>query len=261
MTDLVLIDIKADGVALATLNRPEVMNAFNEAAIAAVTEAFQTLGADPAVRVIVLRGAGKAFCAGGDLDWMRRTADYDYEANFADAYGLATMLRAVNDCPKPTIAAVQGAAFGGGVGLVAACDIAIASAKALFSLSEARLGLIPATIGPYVLAAIGPRACRRYFLTAERFDAAEALRIGLVHQTVAPDQLDEAIEAMIAKLREAGPQAQTACKTLIRDLSGSSLDDALMRDTAGRIAAIRASDEGREGVAAFLGKREPNWRS
>lgn len=261
MTELVLIDIKSDGVALATLNRPEVMNAFNEAAIAAVTAAFQALGADPAVRVIVLRGAGKAFCAGGDLDWMRRTADYDYDANFADAYGLATMLRAVNDCPKPTIAAVQGAAFGGGVGLVAACDIAIASDKALFSLSEARLGLIPATIGPYVLAAIGPRACRRYFLTAERFDAAEALRIGLVHQAVPPDQLDEAVEAMIAKLREAGPQAQAACKALIRDLMGRGLDDALMRDTAGRIAAIRASDEGREGIAAFLGKREPNWRS
>lgn len=261
MTDLVLIDIKSDGVATVTLNRGQVMNAFNEAAIAAVTEAFQALGADPAARVIVLRGAGKGFCAGGDLDWMRRTADYDYDANFADAYGLATMLRTVNDCPKPTLAAVQGAAFGGGVGLVAACDIAIASEKALFSLSEARLGLIPATIGPYVLAAIGARACRRYFLTAERFDAAEALRIGLVHQTVAADQLDEAVTAMIAKLREAGPQAQAACKTLIRDLSGRGLDDALMRDTAGRIAAIRASDEGREGIAAFLGKREPNWRS
>ncbi|CAO3380741.1 enoyl-CoA hydratase/isomerase family protein [Azospirillum argentinense] len=260
MSDI-LIDIAASGVAAVTMNRAEVHNAFNERVIADLTDAVLSLGSNPDVRAILLRGAGKSFSAGADLGWMKKMADYSHGENVEDAMGLATMLRTLDECPKPTIAVVQGPAFGGGVGLVAACDIAIAAETASFALTEVRLGLIPAVISPYVVAAMGERACRRYFLTAERFSAAEALRHGLLHQTVQATELDAAVEVMVRNLLQCGPASQTAAKELIRAVARRPLDDALVRDTAERIARQRASDEGREGVGAFLEKREPAWRS
>ncbi|WP_114862093.1 enoyl-CoA hydratase/isomerase family protein [Azospirillum brasilense] len=260
MSDI-LIDIAASGVAAVTMNRAEVHNAFNERVIADLTDAVLRLGSNPDVRAILLRGAGKSFSAGADLGWMKRMAGYSHGENVEDAMGLATMLRTLDECPKPTIAVVQGPAFGGGVGLVAACDIAIAAETASFALTEVRLGLIPAVISPYVVAAMGERACRRYFLTAERFSAAEALRLGLLHQTVEATELDAAVEVMVRNLLHCGPASQTAAKELIRAVARRPLDDALVRDTAERIARQRASDEGREGVGAFLEKREPAWRS
>ena len=260
MSDI-LIDIAASGVAAVTMNRAEVHNAFNERVIADLTDAFLSLGSNPDVRAILLRGAGKSFSAGADLGWMKKMAGYSHGENVQDAMGLATMLRTLDECPKPTIAVVQGPAFGGGVGLVAACDIAVAAETASFALTEVRLGLIPAVISPYVVAAMGERACRRYFLTAERFSAAEALRLGLLHQTVPATELDAAVEVMVRNLLQCGPASQTAAKDLIRAVARRPLDEALVRDTAERIARQRASDEGREGVGAFLEKREPAWRS
>lgn len=260
MSDI-LIDIAASGVAAVTMNRAEVHNAFNEQVIAGLTDAFRSLGENPDVRAILLRGAGKSFSAGADLGWMKKMAGYGHDENVQDAMGLATMLRTLDECPKPTIAVVQGPAFGGGVGLVAACDIAIAAETASFALTEVRLGLIPAVISPYVVAAMGERACRRYFLTAERFSAAEALRLGLLHQTVQATELDACVEVMVRNLLQCGPASQTAAKELIRAVARRPLDDALVRDTAERIARQRASEEGREGVGAFLEKREPAWRS
>lgn len=264
MSDI-LIDIadsgSLSGVATVTMNRAEVHNAFNERVIADLTDAFLGLGSNPDVRAILLRGAGKSFSAGADLGWMKKMAGYSHGENVQDAMGLATMLRTLDECPKPTIAVVQGPAFGGGVGLVAACDIAIAAETASFALTEVRLGLIPAVISPYVVAAMGERACRRYFLTAERFSAAETLRLGLLHQTVPATELDAAVEVMVRNLLQCGPASQTAAKELIRAVARRPLDDALVRDTAERIARQRASDEGREGVGAFLEKREPAWRS
>lgn len=251
--------VVSEAVATLTLTRPEVHNAFDETLIARLTAHLMALDADPAVRAVVLAGAGKSFCAGADLDWMRRMAAFDHAANLADASGLAAMLHALDALSKPTIARVHGAAFGGGVGLVAACDIAIAAETATFALSEARLGLIPATISPYVIEAIGARRARRYFLTAERFGAAEAQRIGLLHEVVAADALDARIAAVIALLREAGPAAQRESKRLIRDVAGRPVDAAVIDATAGRIADVRASAEGREGVAAFLARRRPAW--
>ncbi|KAA0678548.1 enoyl-CoA hydratase/isomerase family protein [Roseomonas genomospecies 6] len=260
MSDI-LIDIAASGVAAVTMNRADVHNAFNEQVIADLTAAFRSLGENPDVRVILLRGAGKSFSAGADLGWMKKMAGYGHDENVQDAMGLATMLRTLDECPKPTVAVVQGPAFGGGVGLVAACDIAIAAETASFALTEVRLGLIPAVISPYVVAAMGERACRRYFLTAERFSAAEALRLGLLHQTVKPEELDACVEVMARNLLQCGPASQTAAKELIRAVARRPLDDALVRGTAERIARQRASEEGREGVGAFLEKREPAWRS
>ncbi|UKJ76950.1 enoyl-CoA hydratase/isomerase family protein [Azospirillum brasilense] len=260
MSDI-LIDIAASGVAAVTMNRAEVHNAFNEQVITDLTDAFLSLGSNPDVRVILLRGAGKSFSAGADLGWMKKMAGYSHGENVQDAMGLATMLRTLDECPKPTIAVVQGPAFGGGVGLVAACDIAIAAETASFALTEVRLGLIPAVISPYVVAAMGERACRRYFLTAERFSAAEALRFGLLHQTVPATELDACVEVMVRNLLQCGPASQTAAKELIRAVARRPLDDTLVHDTAERIARQRASDEGREGVGAFLEKREPAWRS
>jgi methylglutaconyl-CoA hydratase len=248
-----------DGVAVVALARPEVHNAFNEMLIAELTHALLALDADPAVRVVVLAGQGRSFCAGADLNWMQRMAGYGDAENLADAGALAAMLAALDRMGKPTIARVHGAAFGGGVGLVACCDIAIAAQEATFSLSEARLGLIPATIGPYVVAAIGAREARRYFLTAERFTAAEAMRIGLVHDIVPADAIDERIDTLIDELLAAGPQAQAAAKDLVRAVSARPIDDGVIADTVRRIAAVRASDEGREGVAAFLERRTPAW--
>jgi len=252
------VTVRGD-VATVTLNRPDVHNAFDERLIASLTAAFVSLDTDEDVRVVVLAGAGRSFCAGADLHWMKRMAAFDRDENLADAQALATMLRTIYGLSKPTIARVHGAAYGGGVGLVSACDIAIGVPEATFALSEAKLGLIPATISPYVMEAIGAREARRYFLTAERFDAAQALRIGLVHEVVAADALDARVDALIALLRAAGPVAQLECKALIRGVAHRSIDEALIDATAEHIAAVRASDEGREGVAAFLEKRQPSW--
>ncbi|MEC4590845.1 MULTISPECIES: enoyl-CoA hydratase/isomerase family protein [Nitrospirillum] len=258
MTD-VLATVDQAGTATVTLHRPALHNAFNEGVIAELTQLFDQLGRDPDVRVILLKGNGPSFSAGADLDWMRRMAGYTRDQNHADALGLATMLRTLNRCPKPTIAVVHGAAFGGGVGLVACCDIAVAAESATFCLSEVKLGLIPATIGPYVVAAMGERACRRYFLTAERFSAAEAQAAGLVHQVVPAEQLNEAVATLVKRLGEGGPVAQAAAKQLVFDCANQPVTDALISDTAERIARIRASDEGREGVSAFLEKRKAAW--
>jgi len=250
----------ADGVATVTLARPEVHNAFDEALIAELTRALKALDADPAVRVVVLGGEGRSFCAGADLTWMQRMAGYDHAANLADAGALAAMLAALDRLAKPTIARVHGAAYGGGVGLVACCDIAVAAEDAVFALSEARLGLIPATIGPYVVAAIGRRAARRYFLTAERFGAADALAIGLVHAVVPAAGLDARVRELADALLAAGPRAQAESKALIRAVAGRAIDDTVIADTVEWIAAVRASPEGREGIAAFLARRPPAWQ-
>jgi methylglutaconyl-CoA hydratase len=249
----------ADKVATVRLNRPDKHNAFDEHLIAELTQAFRDLPADAAVRVIVLAANGPSFSAGADLDWMKRMSAMDRAANERDSLLLADLMAAIDRCPKPVIALVQGAAFGGGVGLVACCDIAIASTRASFSLSEVRLGLIPAVISPYVAAAIGPRACRRYFLTAERFDAETAERLGLVHRVVEPEALGTAQDEIVAHLLKGGPNALAAAKDLIQRVSDAPNDEALRRDTAKRIADARASDEGKEGIAAFLEKRKPNW--
>ncbi|MGK9165677.1 enoyl-CoA hydratase/isomerase family protein [Inquilinus limosus] len=247
-----------DGVGTVVMDRPDRHNAFDEHVIADLTAAFARLGAEDAVRAVVLRGAGKSFSAGADLDWMRRMAAYDEAANLADARALAALMRTIDTLPKPTVALVHGAAYGGGVGLVACCDIAVATEAASFSLSEVKLGLIPAVISPYVVRAIGARAARRYFLTAERFDAVEARRLGLVHELVAGDGLEEAARRILAALRGNGPAAVRAAKDLVAAVAGRPPAE-VEEDCARRIAAIRAGEEGREGVAAFLEKRKPAW--
>jgi len=252
------VDVR-NHVGLVALNRPELHNAFNETLIAELTTVLQALDADSSVRAVVLTGHGKSFCAGADLNWMKKMAGYGAAENLADAQGLALMLRTLNGLSKPTMACVRGAAFGGGVGLVACCDIAVAAQDAVFALSEAKLGLIPATISPYVIEAIGARQARRYFLTAERFTAAEAFRIGLVHDIVPASELDARINALLADLLIAGPAAQLECKALIRGVAHRPIDAELIAGTAEHIAAVRASPEGKEGVAAFLGKRPPEW--
>jgi len=249
----------AGGVAVVTLARTQVRNAFNEAMIAELTQAFLDLGADASVRAIVLAAKGPAFCAGADLDWMRRMSGYSLDENRRDARLLADMLRTIYECPKPTVARVQGDAYAGGMGLLAACDIAIAASSAGFCLSETRLGLIPATIGPYVIRAMGANAARRYFLTAEKFDAAQAHRIGLIHEVAPLEELDTKTGALLDALMATSDHAVSAAKQLVRDLVGRPIDDALVADTAERIAQIRASDDGREGIASFLGKRKPRW--
>ncbi len=248
------------GVARLTLNRPEVHNAFNDDLIAELTAALVRLEQDPAVRAVVLAAAGKSFSAGADLNWMKRMAGYSEEENRADARGLAGLMRSLNELAKPTVALVQGAAYGGGVGLVACCDIAIAATRASFCLSEVKLGLIPAVISPYVIAAIGERAARRYFVTAERFDAETALRLGLVQEVVAPEALEAAGRQVLDALLAGGPAAQAAAKRLVRDMAGRPIDDALVEETAKRIAEIRAGAEAKEGVSAFLEKRPPAWQ-
>jgi methylglutaconyl-CoA hydratase len=246
-------------VAVVWMTRETVRNAFNEASIAELTETFRSLGADPEVRAIVLAGQGPAFCAGADLAWMKRMADFNFEENRADALKLATMLRTIHECPKPVIARVHGDAYAGGVGLVAVCDLAIAAIGSNFCLSETRLGLIPATIGPYVIRAMGISAARRYFLTAEKFDASEAFRIGLVHDLVPPADIDARINEVLGALMQTSAHAVAEAKRLVRELAARPLDDTLVADTAERIAAIRTSDDGREGVRAFLDKRKPRW--
>jgi len=246
-------------VAVVTLAREKVRNAFNETLIAELASAFGKLGADDAVRVVVLAARGPAFCAGADLDWMRRMAGYSVEENRTDARALADMLRTIYECPKPTIARVHGDAYAGGMGLVAACDIAVAASGANFCLSETKLGLIPATISPYVVRALGEQAARRYALTAERFDAAEALRLGFVHATAPADALDARIEEIVAALLQTSANAVRETKRLVRSVAGRPVDEALVAETAEAIAAIRTSPDGREGVRAFLEKRKPRW--
>jgi len=248
-----------DGIGRVWLNRPDVRNAFNDTAIAELAKAFAALGGDSSVQVVVLGGRGSAFSAGGDLNWMKKMAGYSFEENYADALDLATMLHTIATLPKPTVARVHGAAYAGGMGLVAACDIAVAAEEAEFCLSEVKLGLVPATISPYVLAAMGERAAHRYFLTAERFSAAEALRIGFVHALAPAAGIDDAIAGICRELLGGGPVAQAATKQLIRDVVGAPLAPDLLADTARRIATARATDEGREGVRAFLEKRRPAW--
>jgi methylglutaconyl-CoA hydratase len=250
----------ARGVETVTLNRPDVRNAFNEEVIAELTAVFVEIAKRPEVRCVVLAGNGPAFCAGADLNWMKRVAGYSREQNLEDASGLARLLEVIFRCPQPTIAKVQGDAYAGGLGLVSACDMAVSVDTAHFCLSEVKLGLIPATISPYVIRAMGTRAAHRYFLTAERFSAAEALRIGLVHEVVAADALDDKVNALAQALVQAGPEALKACKKLLHDVAGHEITGLLVRRTVESIADIRASDEGREGVQSFLGKRKPNWQ-
>ena len=254
------VDIK-DGVARVTLNRPDVRNAFDDALIGSLTKSFRDIGSDKAVRVLVLAGNGPAFCAGADLNWMKRMAGYGYDENVADAQALAGMLATLERLPKPTIARVHGPVFAGGTGLVAACDIAVGTPDAKFCLSEAKLGLSPATISPYVIRAMGEHMARRYFLTAEIFDAQEALRIGMLSALVPAAELDSTVESLVKNLLTGGPEAHAKIKQLIRDVGRRPLDDALVAETAKRIAEIRVSPEGREGIAAFLEKRKASWCS
>lgn len=248
-------------VAEVYLNRPEVRNAFNDGVIAELTDAFRTLGGEPALRAIVLGGHGKAFCAGADLAWMRAMADYSWEQNRADAAKLAEMLWTVWSCPLPVVGRVHGDCYAGGVGLAAVCDVLVAAEGVQFCLSEARLGLLPATIGPYVVRALGEQASRRYFASAERFDAARAHALGFVHEIAGADSLDAKVDEIVAALVANGPAAVKACKQLVKDMAHRPIDDALREDTARRIADIRASAEGREGVQSFLDKRPPAWRA
>lgn len=248
------------GVGIITLNRPERHNAFDDALIAELSDAIDRMATDPAVRVIVISSAGKSFCAGADLNWMKRAAGYGNDENLRDSRALAEMLRKLAQCPKPTMARIQGPAYGGGVGLVACCDVAIATFEAQFALTEVRLGLIPAVISPHVIAAIGERHARRYMLTAERFSAAEAYRIGLLHEIVTDvAALDEAVGEIVDALLNNGPRALAECKQLITAVAWKPLSPQVIEDTAQRITRLRASDEGREGMNAFLEKRKPNW--
>ena len=254
------LEVAMEGkVATVVLNRPEVRNAFNDTTIAELTQAFRQLGADDGVRAIVLAARGPAFCAGADLNWMKRMAGYTYEENRADAALLAEMLRTIYLCPQPVLAKVQGDCYAGGMGLVAACDIALVAEQAQFCLSEVRLGLIPATISPYVIKAMGENAARRYFLSAERFSASEALRIGFVHQVVAAEALDASADSIVKALVANSPHAVRQAKRLVREVAGAPLSDSLIAATVEGIAQIRASDEGREGVRSFLEKRKPGW--
>lgn len=248
------------GVGIITLNRADRHNAFDDAMIDEISMATDAMAADASVRVVVFSSTGKSFCAGADLNWMKRMAGYSSDANLDDSRALAEMFRRVRHCPKPTVARVQGAAYGGGVGLVAACDIAIAVFDAQFALTEVKLGLIPAVISPHVIAAIGERYARRFMLTAERFSAAEAYRIGLLHEIVNDSSaLDEALNEIVDALLGNGPEALAECKELIDAVAWRSLSAAVIEDTAQRITRRRASSEGREGMSAFLEKRPPNW--
>ena len=245
--------------AIVILNRPELRNAFDDALIEALTKLLKKLDADDSIRAVVLMGAGSAFCAGADLNWMRRMAGYTLKQNYADAKALAEMLKTLDRLSKPTIARVHGPAYAGGVGLVAACDIAVGTVEAEFALTEAKLGLSPATISPYVVRAMGERMAHRYFLTAEKFTAAEAYRIGLLSELCLPGELDAKINELLGHIVSGGKDALSEIKDLIRAVSRGPIDDPMIDDTAKRIAQIRVSKEGREGIASFLGKRKPSW--
>lgn len=260
MAEVVTVATDERGVATVTLDRPDVHNAFDDALIGALQEAFSALATDDAVRVVVLTGAGRSFSAGADLNWMRRMAEYSMDENRADAERLAEMLHTLDLLPRPTVARVNGAALGGAVGLIAACDIAIAAESAVFGVTEVRLGLIPAVISPYILRAMGPRTVRRLALTGARFDAAEARRAGLVHEVVDDAALDGAVAKAVDDLLAGAPGAQAAAKSLFREVWREDRIDGVARaDTAWRIAERRASDEAREGIEAFFAKRKPRW--
>jgi methylglutaconyl-CoA hydratase len=243
------------------MNRPDLHNAFDEILIAEMTAACIALDADDDVRVVVLSGRGKSFSAGADLNWMKRAANNGIDDNLNDARALARMLRTLAEMKKPTIARVQGAALGGGMGLASACDIAVASTKAVFATSEVKFGIIPSAISPYVLRAIGARQAYRYFQSAERIDAVRAREIGLVHETVEPEQLDAKVREIVDALLAGGPCAQAAAKDLIRAVNNQAINHNIVEDTAHRIAHLRATPEAREGIGAFLEKRNPDWVS
>lgn len=254
------IAVEREGrLAKVILNRPEVRNAFNELTIAELTAVFATLGNDAETRAIVLSGRGLSFCAGADLNWMKKMADYSHAENLADAGQLATMLSTIYTCPKPVVARLQGDCYAGGMGLVAACDIVIASDKVNFCLSEVKLGLIPATISPYVIKAMGEQAARRYFLSAEKFSASDAARMGLVHELVSEEELDAKVAQIVHTLLSNSPHAVMQAKRLVRAVGGQEISAALIASTVKDIAEIRASEEGREGVRSFLEKRKPSW--
>ena len=254
-----IVDVAVEGRATVTLNRPDVHNAFDDKLIALLTKELEALDRSPTVGVVVLAAAGKSFCAGADLKWMRRMVEYSEAENQADAEALAALMKTLNRLSKPTVAEVQGAAYGGGVGLICCCDIAIASKAAQFSISEVRLGLIPSVISPYVVSVIGERQARRYALGAETFDAIEAKRIGLVHEVTAAEDLQMAVDTMVEALLANGPAAMAETKDQIAGVVNRPIDDNLIAAAAARIARIRVSDEGCEGVAAFLEKRKPGW--
>ncbi len=260
------LEVRRDGphgpaVAEVWLNRPEVRNAFNDGVIAELTAAFEGFAAEPGLRAVVLGGRGKAFCAGADLSWMRAMAGYAWDENHADAARLAHMLWTLWRCPVPVVGRIHGDCYAGGVGLAAVCDVLVAAEGVQFCLSEARLGLLPGTIAPYVVRALGEQASRRYFATAERFDAARAHALGFVHECVPAEALDAKVDEIVAALVANGPAAVKACKALVQDVAGRAVTDELRAETARRIADIRASDEGREGIQSFLNKRDPAWRT
>jgi methylglutaconyl-CoA hydratase len=259
MADHLLLETDPRGVVTLWLNRPEIHNAFDDTLIADLTTMLRAVEADAAVRVVVLAGKGKSFSAGADLNWMKRTATYSEAENLRDAEGLATLMRTLDRLAKPTVAAVHGAAFAGGVGLIACCDIALAAETAVFGVSEVRVGVIPSVISPYVIAAIGARAARRLFLTGERFPAHEAHRLGLVHEVYKPADFETGLRQTTDHLLEAAPLAQAAAKRMIRRVAHGAIDEAMVKDTVAGIAGARASAEGREGLAAFLEKRKPVW--
>ncbi len=249
----------AGGVATVTLQRPEVHNAFDDELVARLTRELQGLSRDTVVRVVILAATGKSFSAGANVNWMKRMAEFGQEENLEDAKSLAGLMFTLNSLRKPTIAAVQGSAFGGGVGLIAACDIAIAAEDAQFALTEVKLGVLPAAVGPYVISAMGARQATRYMLTGERFDAARAMEVGLVTEVTTRDNVLPRAKEFAAMLMDNGPRAMGEVKNLVRYVVGHERDEALMAQTAGHIARVRASTEGREGLAAFLEKRKPNW--
>jgi methylglutaconyl-CoA hydratase len=250
----------SDGIATLTLTRPEANNAFDDIMIVKLTAALERLAADSDVEAIVVAGEGKNFCAGADIEWMKRVATYGHEENLRDAEALAKLMSTLDQMPKPTIARVQGAVYGGGVGLVACCDIAIATDDARFCLSEVKLGLIPAVISPYVVGAIGSRAARRYFQTAEVFDATRAKELGLVHEVVPASQFDQQIDAINASLKQGAPQAKAAAKALVKQIAHRPVNESLINETAAAIAEMRSKPEAKEGLSAFLERRKPNWR-
>ncbi|MGC4395084.1 enoyl-CoA hydratase/isomerase family protein [Hydrogenophaga sp. T2] len=259
MSDVIELTRPSAHVARVWLNRPEVRNAFNDEVIAALTRTFEMLAHDKDLRVVVLGAHGKAFCAGADLHWMKAMAGYSWDENRADAQRLADMLWTLDQCPVPIVGRIQGDCYAGGMGLAAVCDVLVAVEGATFCLSEARLGLLPATISPYVARAMGAQAARRYMVTAERFGAAQAHALGMVHELATPDTLDARVDELVATLVANGPAAVRACKALVRDVAGQPITAELRGETARRIADIRASEEGREGLASFLNKRPPHW--
>ena len=257
--DKVITQIDSRGIARVILNNPDKHNAFDDQMLIQLTEAFEAVATNSDVRIMLLQSEGKSFSAGADLGWMKRMARYSYQQNLSDTHALAAMLKALHQMPIPTIARVQGAAFGGALGLISCCDIAVASSKASFALSEVKIGLVPSTISPYVIAAIGERHAKRYFMTAERFDANTALQISLVHEAVEERFLDDKVEQLITMILSNGPEAVVAAKQLAFAISGKAIDSTLIEHTCEVIAGIRVSAQGQEGLNAFLDKRKPHW--